>query len=82
MLSHWLQDIESLEAITQDVGTRELVLRLAELSRAGSIEPFLFELDRDADLDPATKATCAELALNVSFLNAFEDYVHRTRKLH
>ena len=82
MLRHWHQDIESLEAISQDGGTLELVLRMAELSRTGSIAPFLIELDCDAELDAATKAAFAELARNASFLNAVEDYVHRTDKLH
>ena len=82
MLTHWLQDIESLEAIKQDAGTCDLVLQMAHLSRTGSLAPFLFQLDCDDDLDDATKATCAELARNASFLNAVEDYVHRTRKLH
>jgi len=82
VLTHWLRDIESLEAISQDGGTLELVLRIAELSRSGDIAPFLIELDCDADLDAATKAEFAELARNASFLNAVEDYVHRTAKLH
>jgi len=82
VLSRWLREMDSLEAISQDAGTCEVVLRMARLSRSGAVAPFLFELGRDADLDAATKARCAELALDSSFLNAVEDYVHRTRKLH
>ena len=82
MLAYWLRDLESLEAIAQDAGTREVVLRIAQLSRAGEIGTFLVELDGSSDLDPATKATCAELALDPTFLNAVDDYVHRTRRLH
>src|SRR5437588_811648 len=39
----WLQDLESLEAISQDSDTRELVLRMAELSRTGHLAPFLVQ---------------------------------------
>jgi len=78
----WLQDLESLEAISQDSDTRELVLRMAELSRTGHLAPFLVELDCDRDLDAATKASFAELARDEAFLLAVEDYVHRTTALH
>jgi hypothetical protein len=82
VLPLWLQDLESLEAISQDDQTRDLVLRMAELSRTGNLAPFLHELDCDRDLDAATKATFAELARDATFLNAVEDYVHRTRSFH
>jgi hypothetical protein len=78
----WLQDLESLEAISQDDTTRTLFLRMAHMSRSGSLQPFLYELDADLELDPLTKLTVAELAQDASFLNAVEDYVHRTRTLH
>jgi hypothetical protein len=78
----WLQDIESLEAISQDDDTRRLFLRMAELSRTGSLAPFLVELAADDDLDDHTKGTLAELAQDESFLLAVEDYCHRTRTLH
>jgi hypothetical protein len=79
---HWLQDIESLEAISQDAETRRLFLRMARMSQAGRLQPFLRELDADADLDVETKLTIAELAQDASLLHAVEDYVHRTRALH
>lgn len=78
----WLQDIESLEAISQDEDTRNLFLRMAHLSQNGRIQPFLRELKDDRDLDDDTKETLAELASDESFLHAVEDYVHRTRALH
>ena len=78
----WLQDIESLEAISQDEDTRNLFLRMAYLSQNGRLQPFLRELEDDADLDAETKVTLAELACDESFLHAVEDYVHRTRALH
>jgi len=78
----WLQDIESLEAISQDEDTRNLFLRMAHLSQNGRLQPFLRELEDDRELDDETKVTLAELACDESFLHAVEDYVHRTRALH
>ena len=82
MVGPWLQDIESLEAITQDDDTRTLFLRMAEMSQAGRLAPFLVELQHDADLDDETKGTLSELAQDKSFLLAVEDYVRRTNLLH
>jgi hypothetical protein len=78
----WLEDIESLEAISQDDDTRRLFLRMAHMSQNGGLQPFLRELDADSELDQETKTTVAELAQDASFLHAVEDYVHRTRALH
>jgi hypothetical protein len=78
----WLQDIESLEAISQDEETRNLFLRMAQMSQTGRLQPFLRELEDDRDLDDETKVTLAEIACDASFLHALEDYVHRTRALH
>jgi hypothetical protein len=78
----WLEDIESLEAISQDDDTRTLFLRMAHLSQSGRLQPFLRELDADRELDDETKGTLAELAQDESFLHAVEDYVRRTRALH
>lgn len=78
----WLQDIESLEAISQDEDTRKLFLRMAYLSQSGRLQPFLRELEDDRDLDDHTKETLAELASDGSFLHAVEDYVRRTSALH
>jgi hypothetical protein len=78
----WLQDIESLEAISQDEDSRNLFLRMAHMSQSGRLGPFLHELERDRDLDDEMKGTLAELASDESFLHAVEDYVRRTRALH
>jgi hypothetical protein len=78
----WLQDIESLEAISQDDDTRNLFLRMAHMSQSGRLTPFLRELEDDQELDQETKVTLAELASDSSFLHAVEDYVHRTKSLH
>ncbi|MDP9284694.1 MAG: hypothetical protein M3P41_07065 [Actinomycetota bacterium] len=78
----WLEDIESLEAISQDEDTRNLFLRMARMSRSGRLAPFLDELEHDRDLDDEMKGTLAELASYGGFLPAVEDYVRRTRALH
>jgi hypothetical protein len=78
----WLRDIESLEAISQDEDTRNLFLRMAQLSQNGRLQPFLRELEDDRELDAETKGTLSELACDAGFLHAVEDYVHRTRALH
>jgi hypothetical protein len=78
----WLQDIESLEAISQDEQACAICLRMAEMSQQGRLAPFLHELERDGDLDDETKATLTELACDPSFLNAVENYVRATSELH
>lgn len=78
----WLDDIESLEAISRDGETRRLLLRMADLAQRGRLQPFLRELDADDELDLPTKRTLAELAADEGLLHAVEDYVHRTSALH
>jgi hypothetical protein len=78
----WLLDLESLEAVTQDEHTRRLCLRMAAMSKAGTLGPFIADLHRDDDLDDGTKDTIAEIAEDESFLLAVEDYVQRTQLLH
>ena len=78
----WLDDLEALEAISQDDDTRRLFLRMARLSQDGRLTPFLRELAADGDLDQATKLKLSELAQDSGFLLAVEDYVLRTREQH
>ena len=78
----WLHDIESLEAVAQDEGTRVLCLRMAAMSKAGTLEPFIRDLARDDDLDDDTKGTIVEIASDEHFLLAVEDYVRRTTWCH
>ncbi len=78
----WLDDLETLEAISQHDETRRLFLRMAQLSQDGRVQPFLRELAADGDLDHATKLKLSELAQDSSFLQAVEDYVLRTREQH
>jgi hypothetical protein len=82
MLGLWLQDIESLEAISQDDGTRQIFLRMASMSQAGTLTRFIDELGRDPELDEETKRHVAELAQDEVFLLAVADYVRETRVFH
>lgn len=82
MLGLWQQDIEWLEAISQDADARALFLRMAALSQEGRLEPFLTELKRDDELDEHTKGTVAELAQDEAFLLAVADYLRTTHSLH
>lgn len=82
MLATWLQDLESLEAISQDDLTRALFLKMASLSQEDRLKPFLVELQHDDDLDESTKDLLAEIAEDRTFLLAVEDYVHRTQVVH
>jgi hypothetical protein len=82
MLATWHQDLESLEAISQDELTRDLFLKMAWLSQKDSLQPFLVELQDDVDLDDSTKGMLAEIAQDETFLLAVEDYVSKTQIAH
>jgi hypothetical protein len=82
MLPTWHQDLESLERISQDDVTKDLVLRMAALEQAGKLGPFLFELAADDELDETTKGTLVEIAQDPTFLFAVEDYLQRTEIVH
>ena len=82
MVDLWLHDIESLEAVTQDEDTKLLCLRMAAMSKAGTLAPFIRNLSRDDELDDDTKGTIAEIASDEQFLLAVEDYVRRTTYVH
>jgi hypothetical protein len=82
MLGLWLNDIESLEAISQDDEAKQIFLRMAAMSRQGQMGTFLTELARDDELDDESKGTLEELAKDGSFLLALEDYLDRTQVLH
>jgi hypothetical protein len=82
MVALWLQEIESLEAISQDDEAKRIFLRMAALSRDGHMGDFLTELARDEELDDEMKGTLRELAEDNAFLLALEDYLHRTQRLH
>ena len=82
MLGQWLQDLESLEAISQDDDARQIFLRMAAMTMDGRLGSFLTEIARDDDLDDDTKGTLTELARDRSFLLAVEDYLQRTQRFH
>ncbi len=82
MLGVWLNEMESLEAISQDDEARRIFLRMAAMSRDGEMKGFLTELARDEELDDETKGTLRELAEDDTFLLVVEDYLQRTTVLH
>ena len=82
MLSPWLQDLESLEAISQNDDTRKIFLRMAAMSHTGRLPNFLAEVAHDRELDDTTKGYLTELANDRSFLLAVEDYLRRTQHVH
>jgi hypothetical protein len=82
MLGQWLQDLESLEAISQDDDAKRIFLRMAAISQTGGMSTFLTELAEDGDLDDETKGTLTELASDNTFLLAVEDYLQKTQRLH
>ena len=82
MLGSWLDDLESLEAISQDEETRRIFLRMSALTQSGRLAGFLDELQRDADLDDATKGCLTEIASDRTFLLAVEEYLVRTHRAH
>ena len=82
MVDLWLHDIESLEAVAQDEHTKRICLRMAAMSQAGTLAPFIATLHQDSELDASTRGTLAELAEDANFLLAVEDYVRRTQLAH
>ena len=82
MLGQWLQDLESLEAISQDADTRRIFLKMAAMSHDGRLPNFLAELALDRELDDQTKGHLTELAQDRTFLLAVEEYLRRTQRVH
>jgi uncharacterized protein (DUF1778 family) len=66
----WLDDIESLEAISQNEEARRILLRMAALAQTGRTPSFVVEVALDQDLDAATKGRLVELAQDESFVRA------------
>ncbi len=78
----WLDDLESLEAISQNAEARKIFLRMAAISQSGRTSSFLAEIASDRDLDETTKVRLAELAQDEAFLLAVEEYLVRTHRVH
>jgi hypothetical protein len=82
MLGPWLQDLESLEAISQNDDARRIFLRMAAMSHEGRLPLFLAQLSHDDELDDETKGHLTELASDRAFLLAVEEYLRRTMLVH
>jgi hypothetical protein len=82
MLGPWLQDLESLEAISQNDDARKIFLRMSAMSQNGRLPSFIAELDGDPELDDATKGQLTALAQDEAFLLAVEEYLRRTQRIH
>ena len=82
MFGEWLEDLESLEAISQDAEARTIFSRMAAMSQEGRLSTFLIELAGTQELDDFTKGTLSEIARDEAFLLAVDDYLHRTQVLH
>ena len=82
MFGEWLDDLESLEAISQDVEARQIFSRMAAMSQEGQLGTFLVELAGTQELDEFTKGTLSEIARDEAFLLAVDDYMRRTQVLH
>jgi hypothetical protein len=82
MFAEWLEDLESLEAISQDAEARTIFSRMAEMSQEGRLGTFLIELAGTPELDDFTKGTLSEIARDEAFLLTVDDYLHRTQVLH
>jgi hypothetical protein len=78
----WLQDLDSLEAISQNDDTRKIFLRMAAMSQTGRLPNFIAEIAHDPELDDATKGHLTELAQDEPFLLAVEEYLRRTQRVH
>ena len=68
MFGEWLEDLESLEAISQDAEARAIFLRMAAMSQEGRLGSFLVELAGTSELDEFTKGTLSEIARDEAFL--------------
>jgi hypothetical protein len=82
MFGEWIQDLESLEAISQDEEARQIFMGMAALSRTGRLGSFLLELAETSELDDLTKGTLSEMARDEAFLLVVDDHLHRTQVLH
>jgi hypothetical protein len=82
MFPEWLEELESLEAISQDAEARTIFSRMAAMSQEGRLGTFLVELAGTPDLDDFTKGTLSEIARDEAFLLTVDDYLHRTQVLH
>jgi len=77
-----MNELECLEAISQNADARKIFLRMAALTHSGKMPNFLAELAHDDEIDEQTKGQLAELASDRSFLLAVEEYLRTTQRVH
>jgi hypothetical protein len=82
MLALWLDDLESLEAISQNADARRIFLRMAALSQSGRTSNLVAEIAEDGELDDTTKVRLTELAQDEAFLLAVAEYLVCTHRVH
>ena len=82
MFGEWMNDLESLEAISQDAEARQIFQQMSAMSQEGRLGSFLVELAGTTDLDDFTKGTLSEIAKDEAFLLVVDDYLRRTQVLH
>jgi hypothetical protein len=82
MLQPWAYDLESLEEISQNGLARRLFLKMAAMSREGTLASFVDDLAADEEVDDEVKGTLSELAADPVFLFAVEEYLRRTQRVH
>ena len=82
MIDLWLQDIESLEAVSQDEQHEaDLPAHGRDVAGRHARPRSSRNLRHDDELDEGRRARSREIAQDANFLLAVEDYVHRTRLL-
>jgi hypothetical protein len=82
MFGEWIDDLEALEAISQDAEARRIFSHMAAMSQEGRLGTFLVELAGTPELDEFTKGTLSEIAQDEGILLAVDDYLHRTQVMH
>lgn len=70
-----MTELETLEGIRGDVGMREVILRMARLSRRGRLELFVAHVACDPGVGSETRAWIGALAANEPCLHAVEAYL-------
>ena len=70
-------DLDSLEAISRNAETRDVVLRMAGLARVGRLGTFIHVVNADPQLDEATREWVLDLARDEPLLLAADEYLAR-----
>ncbi|HEY7198153.1 MAG TPA: hypothetical protein VH306_13285 [Gaiellaceae bacterium] len=70
-----MTELETLEALRGDECMREVVVRMARLSRRNRLGDFARVVAADPELEPGTKAWIGALAADEPCLHAVETYL-------